>query len=83
MAGGPTERGAIKGTCIIRGTDQKNSQRIKVNIDKLIKSGDLSQNVMLQPGDVVYVPETSKPDWSKISSIVGAIVNSSYLLRIW
>lgn len=83
IAGGPTERGAIKGTCIIRGAGQKDAQRIIVNMDKLLKSGDLSQNIILQAGDVVYVPETSKPDWQKISSIVSSIVNTSYLFRIW
>lgn len=81
-AGGPTQRGSIKATCIIRGNPE-NPQRIKIDITKLVKGSDLSQNVPLQPGDVVYVPETSKPDWNKIAGIVSAVVNSSYLLKIW
>ena len=81
-AGGPTQRGTLKSACILRG-DAKNQQRLPVNIDKLLKKADMAQNVALQPGDVIYVPETSKPDWNKISGMISAIVNSSYLIRIW
>lgn len=81
VAGGPKERGSLKGASIIRRQDQKKAQRIKVNIDKLIKSADITQNIVLQPGDVVYVPETSNPDWQKIGTIVSSIVNTAYLFR--
>ncbi len=80
-AGGPTPRGILKGTVVIRG-DLKDAQRIKVDVGKLIKKADLKQNIKLEPGDVVYVPETSKPDWSKIAGVVSAVVNSAYLFRI-
>jgi polysaccharide export outer membrane protein len=33
-------------------------QDIKVKLDSLVNSGDLTQNVILQPGDVLVVPET-------------------------
>ena len=33
-------------------------QDIKVKLDSLVNSGDLTQNVTLQPGDVLVVPET-------------------------
>ena len=79
-AGGPTPRGSLKNMYIIRG-DPKSPQRIKVDIGKLVKSADLSQNLLLQPGDVIYVAESSKPDWSKIGNILSVIVNSSYLFR--
>lgn len=81
-AGGPTERGSLKSTYIIRG-NLDNPERIKIDMSKLLKNADITQNVKLQPGDVVYIPESSKPDWNKIASVVSAIVNSSYLLRIW
>jgi len=81
-AGGPTERGSLKDACIIRG-DPNNPERVQVNVEKIIKSADMTQNLKLQPGDVVYVPETSKLDWREISNIVSSVVNSSYLLRMW
>ena len=81
-AAGPTQRGNLRGTRIARG-NLNNPQQIKVDVSKLIKSADLTQNLKLQPGDVVYVPETSKPDWSKIGGLISTIVNSSYLLRSW
>jgi polysaccharide export outer membrane protein len=33
-------------------------QELKVKLDSLVNSGDLSQNIVLQPGDVLVVPET-------------------------
>lgn len=33
-------------------------QEIKVRLDALVNSGDLTQNIPLQPGDVLVVPET-------------------------
>ena len=82
MAGGPTQRASLKNTYVVRG-DPKNPERIKVDMAKLLKSGDLSENIEIRPGDVVYVPETSKPDWSKVANIISVVVNSSYLARMW
>jgi len=42
---------------IIRVVDGK-QQEIKVKLDSLVNSGDVSQNVPLSPGDVLVVPET-------------------------
>lgn len=33
-------------------------EEIKVKLDSLVNSGDLTQNIALQPGDVLVVPET-------------------------
>ena len=82
-ANGPTERGILKGTAVIRGgTDpSKPSERIELDLGKFISKADLTQNIKLLPGDVVYVPKTTKPDWSKISQVMSALFNSTYLFR--
>jgi polysaccharide export outer membrane protein len=81
MAGGPTARASLKNTFIIRG-DPKKPQRIRVDLDKLTKKADLTQNIVLQPGDVVWVDETSKPDWPKIAGILSTFVNSLYIIGL-
>ncbi len=81
-ASGVTPRANQNTAYIIRG-DPKKPERIKVDIGKFLKTADMSQNVLLMAGDVVYIPETNKPDWSKISGVLSAIVNTSYLARIW
>jgi polysaccharide export outer membrane protein len=42
---------------IVRNVDGK-SQEIRVRLSDLIDGGDMSQNVMLAPGDVLIVPQT-------------------------
>lgn len=83
-ASGPTERGILKGTVVVRGgiDPTKPSERIKLDLGKFLSQADLTQNIKLEPGDVVYVPETSKPDWSKVSQVISSVFNTSYLFRM-
>ncbi len=80
LAGGPNERGAIKNTVIVRG-DPAKPERVKCDLTRMFDKADLSQDIPLQPGDVVIVPETRRPDWGRISSILSTIVNVGYLRR--
>ena len=80
LAGGKQERGALSATLVVRGHPSK-TQRVKCNLTKLFDKGDLSQDIALQPGDVVIVPETKKPDWSKISQLISTVINIGYLRR--
>lgn len=79
-AGGPTSRGALKSTYVLR-KGPKGPERIHVDMEKFEKKADMAQNIELMPGDVVYVPETNKLDWDKISRNVSTIVNTTWLLR--
>ncbi len=79
MAGGETERGSLKGTVLVRG-DLKNPEKRIVDIGR-IKKGDVSQDVKLEPGDVVIVPETSKPNWNKIATILNTVTGALSLRR--
>lgn len=80
LAGGPNERGALRGTVIVRG-DPTNPTRVPVDMTRLFDKGDLTQNILLLPGDVVMVPETNRPDWNKVSSVIGTVMNLTYLRR--
>lgn len=80
LAGGPTERGALKSTVVVRG-DPAKPERVPCDLTRLFNKADLTQDVALRPGDVVIVPETKKPNWPAISSIVSVISNISVIRR--
>jgi hypothetical protein len=40
-----------------------------VDFVKFVRQGDQTQNVVLQPGDFIYVPETNTPDFNQISAL--------------
>lgn len=46
--------------------------RIKANYVKYIRNGDSSQNVLLMPGDLVFVGSTKTPDVAQVSSALNA-----------
>ena len=52
-AGGVSEYGAPSRALIYR----KNGERLKVRLDRILRSGDMSTNYYLQPGDILTVPE--------------------------
>ncbi|WP_312336647.1 polysaccharide biosynthesis/export family protein [Anaerospora hongkongensis] len=58
MAGSYTKRAAKKEVFIIRKENVDKPQ--KVNLLKLLKNGDVSQNVVLNEGDVVYLTSNGK-----------------------
>lgn len=58
MAGSYTKRAAKKEIFIIRKANVDKPQ--KVNLLKLLKNGDVSQNVALNEGDVVYLTSNGK-----------------------
>jgi polysaccharide export outer membrane protein len=56
-AGGYTERAALRSVTVTRKSEANNPKVIKVNLKKVIIKGDRSKDVILEPGDVVYLPE--------------------------
>ncbi|MCD6460288.1 polysaccharide biosynthesis/export family protein, partial [bacterium] len=57
-AGGFTDYAAKNRVAVIRSKGD-NKETIRVNIDQIIKKGDTSLDVILQPDDVVNVPESA------------------------
>jgi polysaccharide export outer membrane protein len=56
-AGGLSPYAAGNRTKIVRKVDGKDVE-LKVKLDDLINDGDISQNVEVQPGDLIVVPES-------------------------
>ncbi|MBW3624356.1 MAG: SLBB domain-containing protein [Armatimonadetes bacterium] len=66
MAGGPRDRSQLKEVNIVRQAETAQGTKpviIKADYAALVKRGDMSQNVELKAGDVVYIPETRKADF--------------------
>jgi polysaccharide export outer membrane protein len=55
--GGTTEFASGNRTTLIRTVEGK-QQKFTVRLDDLIKDGDISANVRMQPGDVLVIPES-------------------------
>ena len=72
LAKGADKRGKLGSVAIIRreGNEQK---RMVCDLSKFLKSGDVTQNPEIKPGDVVFVSETSRPDWDTIFRAVTSI----------
>jgi polysaccharide export outer membrane protein len=56
-AGGLSQFAAGNRSLLERKHDGK-TQQIKIKLDSLVNSGDLKQNLPLEPGDVLVVPES-------------------------
>jgi protein involved in polysaccharide export with SLBB domain len=78
LAGGQTPRATVRKTVVVRTTGGK-TEKVNANLSALFDKGDLSQNIALQTGDIVIVPETKSPDIGKIAQYLGAMVNLRYL----
>jgi len=50
-AGGPLPMADLESTWVLRG-----QQRIPINLQKMIQKGDTAQNIKLEPGDTIVVP---------------------------
>lgn len=72
-AGGPLERAALENVGIYRDGSLDDADIVAMGRNKMLFTGDVSENPLVQPGDIIYIPETTKPDWTKIFGFVGAI----------
>ena len=77
-AGGPTVFGSTGETMIVRG-DPASPEIIKADLEGLIEEGDLSQNVVLASGDMVYVPRNG---WGDIK-LYNRRIRPLFELIIW
>jgi len=75
MAGGPT-KAAVEEIGLIRG-EGKDAKVIKANIGKLIGKLDaMSQNLEIQVGDIIYVPQSFYANWADVLGGLGLMKNT-------
>ncbi len=75
--GTDNKRAGTRTVAIIR-TVNGVQEKLTFDLRKFLREGDITQNPEIMPGDVVYIPETGKPDWDIILravSSVGVIIN--------
>lgn len=63
-AGGVDNRGRSKHVQILRQIDDTLYFK-EVNIDAFVKQHDMSQNIAIEDGDIIYVPDSGKVIWSE------------------
>lgn len=66
LAGGPDRRAALESVGVIRQEVAPRGRVQTFDLLRFLRSADASQNPVLQPGDVVFVPETRTPDWESV-----------------
>ncbi|MCX7925630.1 MAG: polysaccharide biosynthesis/export family protein [Fimbriimonadales bacterium] len=65
-----TERARLSQTFVVRKKPDGSEERIRVDLVRLLNKGDMSQDIPLQPGDVVYVSETNTPNFDQVYRIL-------------
>lgn len=79
-AGGITKRGRPKHISVVRVVDQQVIVK-ELNFDNFVKKQDIQQNVLLEDGDMVYVPKSNKiilsEDVLPILTIFGLVNNAA------
>jgi len=63
--GTDNRRGGLNKVAVIRNSGGKQERKI-YDFNRFLKKGDETQNPVIAAGDIVFVPETSSPDWDRI-----------------
>lgn len=62
IAGGPTEFGYMRKAGILRWVDGKQTT-LPIDFDEILKKGKLAKNVVVQDGDILYIPSRSRREF--------------------
>ena len=73
----PTYSAAASGSRLITPSAKGENNYIKVDVDKLLYKGDLTQNFIMNPGDVLYVPATGLAKLLRVIQPVTSTVQST------
>lgn len=69
MAGGFMPRAAKRDVLLIRG-GLASPQMAKLNLDSVLTHGDLEENVVLQPNDILFVAQEGKTAWGSVKEVL-------------
>ncbi|MDJ0515715.1 MAG: SLBB domain-containing protein [Trichodesmium sp. MO_231.B1] len=72
MAGGITSAADIRQIRVRRLTRAGTEQIIKVDLWQLLQSGDLSQDIVLQSGDTIYVPVADEVNLDELAEVTAS-----------
>ncbi|OZH52457.1 polysaccharide export protein [Hydrocoleum sp. CS-953] len=72
MAGGITSTADIRQIRVRRLTRAGTEQVIKVNLWELLQSGDLSQDIVLESGDTIYVPVADEVNLDELAEVTAS-----------
>jgi len=76
MAGGFTENSKHSQVLLFRRIDDRWTEAKILNLKKMEKSGNLSEDVFLRPGDMLFVPKNT---WSKINRFIPSANVGTYV----
>ncbi len=75
-AGGFTQKSAKKDIYLVRNTGRDGENVQKLNINRYLRNGDVSQNLVLQDGDCLYLTSNHKLSIMSILSFVSRTVDT-------
>src|SRR5207247_2454983 len=74
LAGGTVQHAKLKEVSLIQKLDGKTVQTT-VNMEKIVRNGDLKGNMAIHPGDMIYVPDPKQPsNFNPFSILQGAAI---------
>lgn len=82
-AGGFTQKAAKKNIFLVRNAGKPGENVQQLNILNYMKKGDLSQNLVLQEGDCLFLTSNHKFTLNNVASFVNDIFDSVYDAKRW
>lgn len=76
LAGGYTRDAFIKNTKVIRG-GVDDPEVIDIDLAKLIRKGDVKQNIPLESGDIIYIPSSAIATIGYVLDEINSLLNAS------
>ncbi len=73
FAGGPAGQAALDTVGVIRKVGDDKLEVHTFDLLKVMQQGDMSQNPVLQNGDIIFVPQYSRVDWSGILAWIAGL----------